>query len=202
MSKQTLRLPRDLRGHVRWAVCKKIMPFVLLMIAFGAVLYLWGERIFVILPPIARIGAYILTMLIPFAITRFPFCLFDRTFVGTVKRVHVKNEFTMEKKELFSPSYTSRRLIQAAYLDVQEPDGNERQVKIMLGNNAIADEFHPGDTVFHLYGAKHAVILPELSGDHVECPVCGDDNRAERDACHSCGHTLIKSMHDLIVQDD
>ena len=191
-------MPRDLQGHVRRAVIKKILPCALLLLAFGVVLYFWGERIFEILPPIARIAAYILTMLLPFAITRFPFCLFDRTFVGTVKRVHVKNEFTMEKKELFSPSYTSRRLIQAAYLDVQEPDGNERQVKIMLGNNAIADEFHPGDTVFHLYGAKHAVILPELSGDHVECPVCGDDNRAELTHCHSCGHTLIKSMQDVV----
>lgn len=197
MSKQTLRLPRDLQGHVRRAVVKKTAPCVLLLILLGLVLYFWGERIFEILPPIARIAAYILTMLLPFAITRFPFCLFDRTFVGTVKRVRVKNEFTMEKKELFSPSYTSRRLIQAAYLDVKEPDGNERQVKIMLGNNAIADEFHPGDTVFHLYGAKHAIILPELSGDHVECPVCSDDNRVELSRCHSCGHTLIKSIRDV-----
>ena len=198
MSKQKLRLPRDLRGHVRRAVVKKIMPFVLLMIALGAVLYLWGERIFVILPPIARIGAYMLTMLIPFAITRFPFCLFDQTFTGTVKGVHVKNEYTMEKKEMFSFSYTSRRLIQAAYLDIEEPYGNTREVKIMMNNNALAEEFKPGDTVFHLYGAKHTVILPESAGDHVECPVCGDDNRAELGECHSCGHTLIKSIHDLV----
>ena len=198
MAKAKLRLPRDLRGHVCKTVIKKVAPCVLLLIAFGAVLYLWGERIFVILPPIARIGAYILTMLIPFAITRFPFCLFDQTFTGTVKAVHVKNEYTMEKKEQFSFSYTSRRLIQAAYLMIEEPSGNMREVKIMLNNNAIADEFHPGDTVFHLYGVKHTVILPEKSGDHVECPVCGDDNRAELTACHSCGHTLIKSVHDLM----
>ncbi len=198
MSKQKLRLPRDLRGHVCRAVCKKIMPFVLLMIAFGAVLYLWGERIFVILPPIARIGAYILTMLIPFAITRFPFCLFDQTFTGTVKGVHVKNEYTMEKKEMFSRSYTSRKLIQAAYLNIEEPSGEAREVKVMLNNNDLAEAFKPGDKVFHLYGAKHTVMLPELSGDHVECPVCGDDNRAELDRCHSCGHTLIKSIHDLL----
>lgn len=198
MPKRKIRLPRDLSGHVCWAVCKKVMLFALLMIAFGAVLYLWGERIFEMLPPIARIGAYLLTMLIPFAITRFPFCLFDQTFTGTVKGVHVKNEYTMEKKEQFSFSYTSRRLIQAAYLDIEEPYGNTREVKIMLNNNAIADEFHPGDTVFHLYGAKHTVILPEKSGDHVECPVCGDDNRAELTECHSCGHTLIKSMQDLM----
>ena len=198
MSKQKLRLPRDLQGHVRVAVIKKISPCVLLLLAFGLALYFWGERIFEILPPIARIAAYILTMLLPFAITRIPFCLFDRTFVGTVSKVHVKNEYTMEKKEQFSRSYTSRRLIQAAYLDVKEPDGNVRQVKIMLGNNAIADEFHPGDNVFHLYGAKHAIILPERSGDHVECPVCGDDNRVELSCCHSCGHTLIKSIQDVI----
>ncbi len=98
MSKQKLRLPRDLRGHVCRAVCKKVMLFALLMIAFGSVLYLWGERIFEMLPPIARIGAYLLTMLIPFAITRFPFCLFDSTFTGAVKGVRVKNEYVMEKK--------------------------------------------------------------------------------------------------------
>ena len=197
MAKAKLRLPRDLRGHVCKTVIKKVAPCVLLLIAFGAVLYLWGERIFVILPPIARIGAYILTMLIPFAITRFPFCLFDQTFTGTVKGVHVKNEYTMEKKEQFSFSYTSRRLIQAAYLDIEEPYGNTRKVKIMLNNNDLAEAFKPGDKVFHLYGAKHTLVLPESAGDHVECPVCGDDNRVELDCCHSCGHTLIKSIKDI-----
>lgn len=198
MSKQKLRLPRDLQGHVRKTVIKKIAPCVLLLVIFGAVLMLFGERIFEMLPPIARIGAYILVMLIPFAVTRMPVCLFDQTFTGTVRKVNVKNEYTMEKKEQFSRSYVSRRLIQAAYLDVEEPSGKVRQVKIMLGNNSIAEEFKPGDTVFHIYGAKHTVILPEKAGDHVECPVCGDDNRVELTECHSCGHTLIKSVHDLI----
>ena len=197
MAKAKLRLPRDLRGHVCKTVIKKTAPCVLLLIVFGLVLYFFGERIFEIFSPIARIGAYIITMLLPFVITWFPFCLFDTTFTGTVKGVHVKNEYTMEKKEQFSFSYTSRRLIQAAYLDIEEPYGNTREVKIMLNNNALAEEFKPGDTVFHLYGAKHTVILPESAGDHVECPVCGDDNRAELTECHSCGHTLIKSIKDV-----
>ena len=197
MSKPKLRLPRDLQGHVRKAVMRKLTPCVLLLIVFGAVLYLFGERIFELVPPAVRIGAYVLAMLLPFVITRVPFCLFDKTYTGTVRRVDVKNEYTMEKKEQFSRLYTSRRLIQAAYLDVEEPSGSMRQVKIMLGNNAIAEEFKPGDTVFHLYGAKHTLILPELAGDHVECPVCGDDNRATLTECHSCGHTLIKSIKDL-----
>lgn len=183
---------------MRKTVIQKLAPCVLLLIVFGLVLYFWGERIFEILPPIARIAAYIITMLLPFAITRFPFCLFDRTFAGTITGVRVKNEYTMEKKELFSRSYTSRILIQAAYLTIEEPSGETREVKVMLNNNDLAEAFKPGDKVFHLYGTKHSVMLPELSGDHVECPVCGDDNRAALAECHSCGHTLIKSMHDLI----
>lgn len=197
MAKAKLRLPRDLRGHVRRAVIKKTAPFVLLLIAFGLILYFFGERIFETFSPIARIGAYIITMLLPFVITWFPFCLFDTTFTGTVKGIRIKNEYTMEKKEQFSRSYTSRRLVQAAYLTIEEPSGDQREVKISLGNNAIAEEFKLGQTVFHIYGAKHTVILPELSGDHVECPVCGDDNRVELDVCHSCGHTLIKSIKDI-----
>lgn len=198
MAKAKLRLPRDLRGHVCKTVIKKTAPCVLLLIVFGLVLYFFGERIFEIFSPIARIGAYIITMLLPFVITGFPFCLFDRTVVGKVKGVRVKNEYTMEKKEQFSFSYTSRRLIQAAYLSVEDPSGDTKEIKIMLNNNDLAEAFKPGDKVFHLYGAKHTVMLPELSGDHVECPVCGDDNRAELTHCHSCGHTLIKSIHDLI----
>ena len=97
MPKPKLVLPRDLRGHVRKAVFKKVAPCVLLLLAFGVVLYFFGERIFEILPPVARVAAYILTMLLPFAITRFPFCLFDQTFVGTVKRVHVQNEYVAIK---------------------------------------------------------------------------------------------------------
>ncbi len=198
MAKTKLRLPRDLRGHVRKTVIKKIAPCILLLIVFGLVLYFFGERIFGIFSPIARIGAYILALLIPFAVTRMPICLFDRTFVGEIKSVRVKNEYTMEKKEMFSRSYTSRKLIQAAYLNIEEPSGNTREVKIMLNNNDLAEAFKPGDKVFHLYGAKHTVMLPELSGDHVECPVCGDDNRIELCECHSCGHTLIKSEQDLL----
>ena len=194
-------MPRDLRGHVRRAVTKKITPCVLLLIAFGGVLYFFGERMFGMLPEPAQIGAYILIMLLPFLITRVPFCLFDSTFTGTVKGIRIKNEYTMEKKEQFSRSYTSRRLVQVAYLTVEEPSGSQREVKIMLGNNAIAEEFKPGQTVFHIYGAKHTVVLPEKAGDHVECPVCGDDNRTTLTECHSCGHTLIKSIYDLTGDD-
>ena len=167
------------------------------MIAFGVVLYLWGERIFVILPPIARIGAYILTMLIPFAITRFPFCLFDHTFTGTVKKVKVQNEYVAVKGLAGSPRYNSRTLATFVYLTVELPDGTEKHYKAAQGGGFM-EEYKPGQTVFHLYGAKHTLVLPEKAGDHVECPVCGDDNRAELDRCHSCGHTLIKSIHDLL----
>ncbi len=201
MSKPKLRLPRDLRGHVRRAVIKKITPCVLLLIAFGGAMYLFGERIFELVPPAVRVGAYVLAMLLPFVITRVPFCLFDRTFVGKVKQVHVQNEYVAIKGLAGSPRYNSRTLATFVYLTVELPDGKEKQYKAAQGGGFM-EEYKPGDTVFHLYGAKHTVVLPEMAGDHVECPVCGDDNRAELTACHSCGHTLIKSMHDVIVQGD
>ncbi len=183
------------------AVFKKIAPCVLLLIVFGAVLYLFGDRIFELVPPAVRIGAYVLAMLLPFAITRVPFCLFDRTFTGTVKKVKVQNEYVAVKGLEGSPRAMSRTLATFVYLTVELPDGKEKQYKAAQGGGFM-EEYKPGDTVFHLYGAKHTVVLPEMAGDHVECPVCGDDNRATLTECHSCGHTLIKSMHDLIVQDD
>ncbi len=201
MSKPKLVLPRDLQGHVRKAVIRKLTPCVLLLIAFGAVLYLFGERIFELVPPAVRIGAYVLAMLLPFVITRVPFCLFDRTFVGKVKSVHVQNEYVSAKGLAGSNLHISRTLTTFVYLTLELPNGQEKRIKAAQGGGFI-EEFKPGDTVFHLYGAKHTLILPELAGDHVECPVCGNDNRAELPACHSCGHTLIKGIHDLIVQDD
>ena len=196
MSKQTLRLPRDLQGHVRRAVIKKTLPCVLLLIVFGLVLYFFGERIFAVVPDAVQIGAYILFMLIPFAITRFPFCLFDQTFVGTVKHVHVQNEYVAIKGLAGSPRYNSRTLVTMVYLTVELPDGREKDLKAAQGGGFM-EEYKINDSVFHLYGTKHTLVLPESAGDHVECPVCGDDNRAELTHCHSCGHTLIKSMHDL-----
>ena len=193
-------MPRDLRGHVRRAVIKKITPCVLLLIAFGAVLYLFGERIFELIPPAVRVGAYVLAMLLPFVITRVPFCLFDRTFVGKVKHVHVQNEYVAVKGLAGSNLHISRTLATFVYLTLDLPDGKEKRIKTV--QSGFIEEFKPGDTVFHLYGTNHTIVLPEMAGDHVECPVCGDDNRAELTACHSCEHTLIKSMHDLIVQDD
>ena len=189
-------MPRDLRGHVRWAVCKKLAPCVLLLIVFGLVIFLLGDRIFEQVPPAVRIGTYIVVMLIPFAITRVPFCLFDHTFTGTVKQVKVQNEYVAVKGLEGSPRAMSRTLATFVYLTVELPDGKEKHFKAAQGGGYM-EEYKPGDTVFHLYGAKHTLVLPEAAGDHVECPVCGDDNRAELTACHSCGHTLIKSVHDL-----
>ena len=200
MSKPKLRLPRDLRGHVRVAVIKKITPCVLLLIAFGGAMYFYGERIFALVPPAVRVGAYVLAMLLPFVITRVPFCLFDRTFVGKVKHVHVQNEYVAVKGLAGSNLHISRTLATFVYLSLDLPDGKEKRIKTV--QSGFIEEFKPGDTVFHLYGTNHTIVLPEMAGDHVECPVCGDDNRAELTACHSCGHPLIKSMHDLIVQDD
>ena len=197
MAQTKLRLPRDLRGHVRKTVIKKTAPCVSLLIVFGLVLYFFGERIFAVVPDAVQIGAYILFMLIPFAITRFPFCLFDKTFVGTVKRVHVQNEYVAIKGLAGSPRYNSRTLATMVYLTVELPDGTEKHLKAAQGGGFI-EEYKPGYTVFHLYGTKHTLVLPETAGDHVECPVCGDDNRAELDCCHSCGHTLIKSMKDVL----
>ena len=195
MSKPKLRLPRDLRGHVRRAVIKKITPCVLLLIAFGGAMSLFGERIFELVPPAVRVGAYVLAMLLPFVITRVPFCLFDRTFVGKVKHVHVQNEYVAVKGLAGSNLHISRTLATFVYLSLDLPDGKEKRIKTV--QSGFVEEFKPGDTVFHLYGTNHTIVLPEMAGDHVECPVCGDDNRAELTACHSCGHTLIKSMHDL-----
>ena len=193
-------MPRDLRGHVRVAVIKKITPCVLLLIAFGGAMYFYGERIFALVPPAVRVGAYVLAMLLPFVITRVPFCLFDRTFVGKVKHVHVQNEYVAVKGLAGSNLHISRTLATFVYLSLDLPDGKEKRIKTV--QSGFIEEFKPGDTVFHLYGTNHTIVLPEMAGDHVECPVCGDDNRAELTACHSCGHTLIKSMHDLVVQDD
>ena len=195
MSKPKLRLPRDLRGHVRKAVIKKITPCVLLLIAFGGAMYFYGERIFALVPPAVRVGAYVLAMLLPFVITRVPFCLFDRTFVGKVKHVHVQNEYVAVKGLAGSNLHISRTLATFVYLTLDLPDGKEKRIKTV--QSGFVEEFKPGDTVFHLYGTNHTIVLPEMAGNHVECPVCGDDNRAELTACHSCGHTLIKSMHDL-----
>jgi ribosomal protein S27E len=195
MSKPKLRLPRDLRGHVRKAVIKKITPCVLLLIAFGGAMYFYGERIFALVPPAVRVGAYVLAMLLPFVITRVPFCLFDRTFVGKVKHVHVQNEYVAVKGLAGSNLHISRTLATFVYLSLDLPDGKEKRIKTV--QSGFIEEFKPGDTVFHLYGTNHTIVLPEMAGDHVECPVCGDDNRATLTACHSCGHTLIKSMHDL-----
>ena len=195
MSKPKLRLPRDLRGHVRRAVIKKITPCVLLLIAFGGAMYLFGERIFELVPPAVRVGAYVLAMLLPFVITRVPFCLFDRTFVGKVKHVHVQNEYVAVKGLAGSNLHISRTLATFVYLSLDLPDGKEKRIKTV--QSGFIEEFKPGDTVFHLYGTNHTIVLPEMAGDHVECPVCGDDNRAALTECHSCGHTLIKSIHDL-----
>ena len=181
---------------MRKTVIKKLAPCVLLLIVFGLVILFLGDRIFALVPPAVRVGTYVVVMLIPFAVTRVPFCLFDRTFVAKVEHVHVQNEYVAVKGLSGSPRFNSRTLATFVYLTVELPDGTEKRLKAAQGGGFI-EEFKPGQTVFHLYGAKHTLILPELSGDHVECPVCGDDNRVELGRCHSCGHTLIKSIRDV-----
>lgn len=190
------RLPKDLRQYSVRRALFRIIPCGILLLVFGIVLALFGERVFNTENQMFRVSCYAVTMLLPFAVTGVPFRLLDRTYWGTVDEVQVKT--TAESVSSVKPSLESLYQKNTVYVTVRLPNGKRIHKKVCEGraeHTANFESYHKDDRVFHLYGTRYTVVLPKETDSLVQCAVCGDQNATTEECCRNCGHTLIKDFN-------
>ena len=83
------------------------------------------------------------------------------------------------------------------YLLIETPSGKTVYKKAYSGKVKTEEninKYREGDLVFHLYGTSTVIVLPDTSDTAVQCAICGDANKTDECACHSCGHSLVKNI--------
>lgn len=185
-------LPGDLQSFVRRLILKRVAVCVLLCSLCGAVLALWGETIFRTERTGVRAVCYGIVLLIPFALSGVPLRLIDRTYRGRIEKIDVVT--TVDNASSAKPTREGLYVKNTVYLSITEDHGRRLRKKAYeeKANLGGADRYKVGDTVFHLYGTKHIVVIPRAADSTVQCPVCGSRNEKSGEACRHCGHTLIK----------
>ena len=189
-----MELSKDLKKYVTNYVLNRIIPFVILTVGLIIVLVLWGNVIFKTDNKIYQYGCYTWTMLLPFVLTGVPFRLIDRTYCGMVTKVDVVTALaagSAAKVGGYMMWYTKNTILLTVLLD----DGKSIRVKVYEGQAKLEQHintYKEGDRVFHLYGTKTTVVLPEEADTHVQCPVCGASNDKTLGICRMCDHTLVK----------
>lgn len=205
------RFPKDLQKHIKTYIFKKIALFSLMEAALIAVLILWGDTLFGSSTGVVLYVLWVLLLLVPFFVTKIPFSLLDKTYFGVIEQVQVKT--SIENERPFKPTLEGHYTAVTVSLVVKEEESDKRHtVKVrrkgsatdkngMFDTYAVEGEsfvktaenaYKVGAKVFHLYGTKHIVVLPDDKAQSVCCAVCGESNSVKEDVCRKCGHTLIK----------
>ena len=190
-----MNLPKDLQKYSRKRVLKRVIPCIILVAVFAAILILWGNVIFNTDNKAFRISCYIVVMLMPFIITGVPHKLIDSTYYGAVKKVDIFT--TPDSSSSIKPTWEHLYHKNTIYLRIERPDGKLIYKKAYVGKARLQQNintYNEGDSVFHLYGSNAVVVLPESNDTVIHCAVCGSSNNIADDKCRDCNHTLIKRI--------
>ena len=193
--------PQDVQAYLKKHTLKTWGTFLGLVLAFGLILFFFGEQLFGELLSWQKILVHSLVMLSTPFISGFFKRIVNRTYLGTVERVHVRTTYTDHNWRTFWEPPTENHVM----LWIRTPKGKlvrrtastfSVQYRSKTNENSRADAkvdtFQVGDKVLHLAGASHTVVLPKPSDDHVVCAVCGQSNPIAQSTCYDCGYTLIK----------
>ena len=185
---KTIEIPEDITRTIKKRLILRVVSFVLLeaLLIFVAYFFSKGSGIN------ATEITYCIAVIAPFAITRIPFCFFDKTYIGTIRRVDVE---TVAKTE------TAMKLFNKNIITVfiEKEDGgmevrkaNEGKIK----NSGIVGEYKEGDIAIHLYGTDFIVPLSHNVSKALnkKCFICGQTSPNEAEKCYHCGHTLLKNL--------
>lgn len=195
-------LPQDIKKYVRKKVLSKVLYFILLELVAFFVNFVTFKTFNSIVDGWIHVLIIIAIQLIPFAISKFPFNLIDKSWSGEVVSVDIETKpdaFMEGGRPIY---YTKHEII----LGVKREDGNvikivakevgeKRHVGFSPPNagniKLYIDYYSVGDKVYHFYGIKNYYIVRNnaLLND---CIICGAQNPTDRDNCFNCGHTLLK----------
>ena len=125
----------------------------------------------------------------------------DITYAGKIEDVKVKTKTKSETPE--KPTRETMHTVCNVELYVRDPENAARWINAATYESKEIEQdktekFKVGAEIFHLCGTKTTVILPTENDNTVTCAVCGATNPKEEEKCSSCGHTLIKSIKQII----
>ena len=190
-----MQLPKDLSLYRKKRILIRLIPCVALLCVFSAILFLWGDILINTDVIEFKVSCYIIIMLIPFAITGVPYNLIDSTYCGRITKIDVVT--TTDNDCSFKPTMEHLYLKNTIYLHIEKSNGKTVCKKAYIGKAKLQqnlDTYKVGDTVFHLYGTKYVILLPQSANITVNCPVCGCSNSVEDNKCRKCNHSLIKCL--------
>lgn len=193
-----LLLKKEYNKYILSTIWKKSRMCLICLAILSTVIIFWGEYIFPTKYVEIRGISYIIVLLLPCILTKFPLNLIDSTYCGTIEKVIVK---TGKDNEYINPvlwNGLSTYSVNTTYLILKSPSGQifKQKVGIEKGTSGqYVDKYHEGDVVFHLYGTNQVIVLPKESDENTQCAVCGTVNPVENDQCRNCNHTLIKQSH-------
>ncbi len=199
--KKKLTIPKDLRTYAEKMFFRKLIPFVILEALFILILVFFGDLIFGIIDSRAAMTVcYIITLIVPFLISGFPFKLMDRTIYGVVEDIEVVQAMTAYKDSaegmmtcdnlvIHIKNYDGKTIKRTVKKSSADGDNKDRGLH---EDKHLSDRYAVGDKVFHLYGTKKYVRMGQNS---IDCTVCDCNNDISSDTCRRCGHTLISDSN-------
>ena len=200
-----LSLKKEYNKYILSTIWKKSRICLIWLAIISAVIILWGEHIFPTKYVEIRGISYIIILLLPCILTKFPLNLIDSTYYGTIEKVIVKT--SKDNEYLFPVLWNglSTYSVNTIYLILKSPSGQifKQKVGIEKANSQqYVEKYHEGDTVFHLYGTNQVIIFPKASDENIQCAVCGTINLIENKHCRKCNHTIIKQSHLFKLNDE
>lgn len=210
MKDQTL--PADLQKYIKTYIAKKLSLFFGLEAVIVLILCLWGKTLLGSSTGIVLYALYAAVLIIPFFVTKIPFCLLDKSYFGTIEKVEM--ETSLESTVKGKPSLEGMYTAVTVKLHIKE-EGTGKYHTVKIGSKGSVSEkrgawdtysvggddgfvqnaeqaFTVGARVFHLFGSGHIVVLDDQKSQKVRCAICGQINDSTNEACQSCGHTLVK----------
>jgi hypothetical protein len=133
-------------------------------------------------------------MLVPFLLTKFPFNILDKTIYGNVVNIEIKT--TLDNESSTRPCIELMYYKDTVFLTIEDISGKEVIKKVFEGKAGAFDGkmYKIGDKVFHLYGSRYTIIMPNQEDCRIQCSVCGKMNNIDEEKCQNCRHTLMKQI--------
>lgn len=188
-------IPKDLQRLVRRLFLKKIIALVLILTIMCVAITFINNKIYEQVDIVSMVSSYIFCIFIALLIVGVSNKLFDKTFYGKVIKVDV--ETTVDSSSSVKPTREHLYYKNTVYLTVETDSGKTIKRKVheaRVNSQSECDLYKVGDWVFHLYGTKHTIVIPNESNDYVCCSVCGEVNNKNETLCRSCMHTLVKFL--------
>ncbi len=185
-----MKIPYDVEKTASAKRNAKIEAWALSTLVLGALLLMFGDEAFEVVHPTVRIVVYIFLLLIPAFVTRIPFVLFDRSWRGTITKIHSEmGAYSDEGCLSRMHDFRTKLKIEA---DIKLTSGRVVRKTVYLGKpDAKAfEKIRVGDTVYHVKGAKY---LQHVSSSHrtATCVICGKENSLSNQRCDICDHSLL-----------